>query len=325
MICLGIEGTAHTFAMGIIDDKGKILADVRSIYKPKKGGINPWEAAEHHKKLAEELIKKGLKQSKLEIKDIDIIAFSQGPGLPPCLRVAKDTAKELSMKNKKPLIGINHCTAHIEVGKLMTKARDPIILYVSGGNSQVIGYSSGKYRIFGETLDIAIGNAIDKFARAINLNHPGGPKIEKLAKNGKYTELPYIVKGMDFSFSGLVTDLTRRYKSKEYKVEDLCFSFQETAFSMLTEVVERALAHTEKSEVLLTGGVAANKRLTEMLNIMCKERNAKFYVVPMEWTGDQGLMIAWNGILAYKKGQKLKDFDIKPKWRTDEVRVDWLK
>lgn len=321
MICLGIEGTAHTFSIGIINDKGNILADVSSIYKPKKGGINPWEAAEHHKKVAEKTIEKALKEAKVEI---DVIAFSQGPGLPPCLRVAKDTAKALSRKLKKPIIGINHCIAHIEIGKLMTKARDPIILYVSGGNSQVIGYSSGKYRIFGETLDIAIGNAIDKFSRSLNLDHPGGPKIEKLAREGNYIELPYIVKGMDFSFSGLVTDLIRRYNSKKYKTEDLCFSFQETAFSMLTEVTERALAHTEKNEVLLTGGVAANERLKEMLDIMCKERNAKFYVVPKEWSGDQGIMIAWNGILSHKRGQKLKDSDIKQKWRTDEVKINWL-
>lgn len=321
MICLGIEGTAHTFSIGIIDDKGKILADFSSIYQPKKGGINPWEAAEHHKKIAEKIIEKALKEAKVEI---DVIAFSQGPGLPPCLRVARDTAKELSVKHKKPLIGINHCIAHIEIGKLMTKSKDPIVLYVSGGNSQVIGYASEKYRIFGETLDIAIGNAIDKFSRSLNLEHPGGPKIEKLARDGNYIELPYIVKGMDFSFSGLVTDLIRRYNSKKYKIEDLCFSFQETAFSMLTEVTERALAHTEKNEVLLTGGVAANERLKEMLDIMCKERNAKFYVVPKEWAGDQGIMIAWNGILSYKKGQKLKDSDIKQKWRTDEVKVNWL-
>lgn len=320
MICLGIESTAHTFGVGIVNDKGEILANAALTYKPKTGGIEPFEAAKFMKENAQKVLDDALATAKISLADVDIIAFSQGPGLPPCLRVGKDFALEL----KKPLIGVNHCVSHVEIGKLTTKAKDPITLYVSGGNSQVLGFAAGKYRVFGETLDIAIGNAIDKFAREAGLGFPGGPKVEELAKKGKYIELPYVVKGMDFSFSGLVTAATKA--SKNEKIEDVCFSLQETAFAMLTEVVERALAHTGKNEVLLTGGVAANKRLQEMLKIMCEERGAKFFVVPHEFSGDNGAMISWTGILQWRNTKReIGDTDIRPRWRTDEVDVVWLK
>ena len=130
---------------------------------------------------------------------------------------------------------------------------DPIVLYASGANTQVIGYLNGRYRIFGETLDIGLGNALDKFARSRDLPHPGGPAIEEMARKGSYIELPYTVKGMDLAFSGLVS------AAKEIRapIEDVCFSLQETAFAMCVEVSERALAHAEKEEILLVGGVGA--------------------------------------------------------------------
>ena len=125
--------------------------------------------------------------------------------------------------------------------------RIPITLYVSGGNTQIIAYESGKYRIFGETLDIAMGNCLDEFSRTVGLGHPGGPMIEKMAKNAeKYLKLPYTVKGMDLSFSGLLTSAIRKYQSGE-SIEDVCYSLQETAFSMLVEVTERAISHTHKN------------------------------------------------------------------------------
>jgi N6-L-threonylcarbamoyladenine synthase/protein kinase Bud32 len=232
----------------------------------------------------------------------------------------------LSKRIKKPLIGVNHCVAHIEVGRLTTKLNDPVTLYVSGANTQVIAFVSGKYRIFGETQDIGIGNALDKFGREANLEFPYGPKIEKLAKGGNWIQLPYVVKGMDLSFSGIITEATKKLKQGN-AMEDVCFSLQETTFAMLTEVVERAMAHTGKNEALLTGGVAANGRLQEMLGTMCRERGGKFAVVPMEYSGDNGAMIAWMGMLGCKSGQKPLDPDkaeILPRWRTDEVEVKWI-
>jgi glycoprotease/Kae1 family metallohydrolase len=288
-------------------------------------GIIPQEAAKHHENVKEKVLIKALQSSNLEFENIDVIAYSAGPGLPPTLIVTANFAIKLAKKYEKNLIPVNHCCAHLEIGKLMTKAKDPIFVYLSGGNTQIIAFVEGRYRILGETEDIPIGNCLDVVAREMNLLMPGGPEIEKIAKNGKYVELPYVVKGMDVSYSGIQTAAINLLKKGVAK-EDIAYSLQETCFAMLTEVTERALAHTGKKEVLLVGGVAANKRLQEMMKIMCEERGAKMYVVPEKYSGDNGVMIAWTGLLAYKSGwkQSFKD-KILPKWRIDEVEITWIK
>jgi len=279
ILCLGIESTAHEFSLGIVSSDGKILANVGRTYVPEKGGIHPRESAQFFTAVAGEVLDGVLKKSKVKSSDIDAIAFSQGPGLGPCLRTGATVARALATYLGVPLVGVNHCVAHIEIGKLLTGVKDPLTLYVSGGNTIVAAYEAGRYRVFGETLDIAVGNCLDVFAREAGLSHPGGPAIEKLAAKGKnFIQLPYVVKGMDLSFSGLLTAATRKF-NEGCKIEDVCFSLQEVAFSMLAEVTERALAHTEKPEVLLTGGVAANKRLESMINSIAEEHEARFYVV----------------------------------------------
>ena len=325
MISLGIESTAHTFGCGLIDDKGRIYANVTDAYKTEKGGIHPSEAKLHHENAKDKVVEDALKNASLKLEDIDLISFSQGPGLAPCLLVGMKKAKELAKKINVPLVGVNHCIAHLEIGKLLTKSKDPVLLYPSGANTQVIAYDGGKYRVFGETLDQGVGNFIDSFARHIGLGFPGGPKIEKLALNGKnYVELPYVVKGMDVSFSGILTNLKHKYDSKKYAMEDLAFSLQETVFAMLVEVSERAMAHCNKNELVLGGGVACNKRLQQMCRIMCEERNEKFFVQPNEVLVDNGLMIGWLGILQQKEATKDYDkIDIKPYERTDDVVVKW--
>ena len=325
MISLGIESTAHTFAVGIVDDRGRILADVRDTYKPVAGkGFVPRELEEHHLHVAKNILSRVLK--KFSWKDIDLISFSQGMGIPNALKVGAAVARYLTLRWKKPLIGVNHGVAHIEIGRLLTKVKDPIVVYLSGGNTQIITYLNGRYRILGETEDIPIGNAFDSLARYFGLKMPGGPGIEHLAKKGrKFISLPYIVKGMDVSFSGILTECIKLSKIGE-KREDISFSFQEICFSMLTEATERALAHTEKNEVLLVGGVAANKRLQKMMKIMCKDRGAKMYVVPQKYSGDNGVMIAWTGLLAYNFGvrTRIEKSNIRQKWRVDEVDIKWL-
>ena len=322
MICLGIESTAHTFGVGIIDDKGKILANVKDSYTTDKGGIHPTEAKEHHIRVADIVIKNAFDTAKLTEKDINLISFSQGPGLPPCLVVGFEKAKELSKKLAIPLIGVNHCICHLEIGRLLTAAKDPVLLYVSGANTQIIAYEGNKYRIFGETLDQGVGNFLDSFARYIGIGFPGGPKIGELAKKGtNFIELPYVVKGMDISVSGILTNLKQKYDSKKYRVEDLAYSAQETVFAMLVEVAERAMAHCEKKELLLGGGVACSTRLQEMCKKMCEERNAQCFIPPNSVMVDNGLMIAWEGILEHTTAEKVTD--IKPNWRTDQVNVNW--
>jgi N6-L-threonylcarbamoyladenine synthase len=325
MICLGIESTAHTFGIGIVNDN-KVLANARDIYVPRSGGIHPIEAKNHHVSVSEAVLEKALSDANISLKDVEVFSYSAGPGLPPCLLAGAEFVKKIA--GKKPIIATNHCIAHIEIGKLLCEANDPITLYVSGGNTQVIGYAENKYRIFGETQDIGIGNAIDKFIREVNGVFPGGPVMQKMAQesNHKYIELPYVVKGMDLSFSGIVTSAIQKYNKNKDELNNLCYSFQETCYAMLTEVTERALAHTGKKEVLLTGGVAASQRLQEMLRIMCNERDAVLYVCPREFAGDNGAMIAYTGLLAYKnKKRAVKTVDFRQRWRTDEVDVTWMK
>ncbi len=329
-IALGIESTAHTWGVGLVDFTGKVLSLVNNVYVPEKGGLHPALVREQHLNNFMKVINDALTQAKCSIKDINLIAFSQSPGLGPVLKIGALVARMLSQLLKIPIVGVNHCIAHIEIGRLLCNIDDPLSLYVSGGNSIVSAYESGRYQIFGETLDISIGNLLDSFAREAEISHPGGPKIEKLAKKSKkYLPLPYIVKGMDLSFSGLFTAAKRLLESdkyeKEYNLCDIAFSLQETAFAMLTEVTERALAHTEKTEVLLTGGVAANKRLQEMINSISDEHDAKFEVVPLKYAGDNGAMIAWTGILRYKsKGEfNLKETIINPKERMDNISIPW--
>jgi N6-L-threonylcarbamoyladenine synthase/protein kinase Bud32 len=325
MLCLGIEGTAHTAGVGIVNSKGKVLANSWQTYVPTKGGIHPREAARFHADHVREVLDDALKNAGTKIQDIDLVAFSQGPGLGPVLRTAATAARALSAWLGVPIIGVNHCIAHIEIGRLTAGAKDPVTLYVSGGNTQVIAFDAGRYRVFGETLDIPMGNCLDVFAREVGIPHPGGPKVEQLAREGKkYIELPYVVKGMDLSFTGLMSEAVRK-RAAGADLKNLCYSLQETAFASLVEVTERAVAHTEKKEVMLTGGVAANRRLQEMLELMAAEHRAKFFVPPKELCGDQGAMIAWTGLLMYKHGvrQRFDQTQVQQRARTDEVDVVW--
>ncbi|MBN2067677.1 MAG: bifunctional N(6)-L-threonylcarbamoyladenine synthase/serine/threonine protein kinase [Candidatus Diapherotrites archaeon] len=328
MICLGIESTAHTFGCGIVSDKGgkcSILANEKDSVTTEEGGLIPRELAKHHFEKAKEVIESGLKKANLKMKDIDLVAFSQGPGIGQALRVGAIAARTLALANEKPLLGVNHCVAHVEIGKAMTGAKDPIVVYVSGANTQIIGYEEGKYRVFGETLDIGLGNLLDSFGRKMGLGFPAGPALDKMYfEKKKYVELPYTVKGMDLAFSGLGTAAGQKI-GKERK-EDLAYGLLHNAFAMLAEVSERALAHTEKEELLLTGGVAASKALREMLEKMCNARNAKFFVPPFSVCVDQAAMIAWLGLVEFRAGNrmKVKESGIDPRQRTDAIRVNWL-
>ena len=350
MIVLGVETTAHTFGIGIINVVGrrvgrkaeilaKILANVKDSYTTRKGGIIPVEAANHHDKVKNKVFEEALSKASIKEEDIDVIAFSQGPGLGPCLRTGARFAAELSLKLKKPIVGVNHCIAHLEVGSLISKVKDPVLLYVSGANTQVIAYESGKYRVFGETLDMGVGNFLDAFARELGIGFPGGPKIQELATKGKkFIELPYVVKGMDISVSGLLTNLknkVKKIKSGElnYSINDLCFSVQETVFSMLLEVTERAIYHCNKKEVLLGGGVGCNTRLQEMLVKMASQNKIKVFIPPNSLLTDNGIMIAWLGYKMFSSNPKkykviktekeVLDIEVRPYERTDNVIVDW--
>jgi len=322
MISLGIESTAHTLGIGIVNEK-EVLANESSVYSGE--GIHPRKAADHHACVLKGVLESALRKSGVSLEDLDLISFSQGPGIGPCLRIGATAARTLSLRLEIPIIGVNHCVSHIEIGKFTTEARDPVTLYVSGGNTQIIAYTAKRYRVFGETLDIGIGNMQDTFGRALGLKFPCGKEMDNLISKGKkYLHIPYTIKGMDFSFSGMLTEALK-YLGKEKK-EDIAFSLMETAFSTVVEASERALAHTGKRELLLTGGMAASPRLREMCEIMCKERGDRFYVPPFDLCRDNGAMIAYQGMIEYKSGKRMRieDTAVKQKWRTDEVDVTWL-
>ena len=325
MICLGIESTAHTFSCAVIEKKqktGKILSDVRKIYKPPEGeGIHPREASRHHIENSSSVLKQSLDEAKIKINDLDMIAYAGGPGLGPCLRVGAVVARSLSSYYDIPIYPVNHAIGHIELGKLLTGAKNPLVLLVSGGHTMILAFSSGRWRVFGETLDITLGQLLDQFGRSLGFASPCGKKIEDLAnKSTNYIDLPYVVKGNDVSFSGL---LSAAKQSTSKGIEDACYSLQETAFAMIAEATERALAFTRKNEIMIVGGVAANKRLSSMLKDVCKRQKAKFFVVPLNYAGDCGSQIAWTGIResSVSSGAKIKDTFVKQSWRLDSVDV----
>lgn len=327
-LVLGIESTAHTFGVGVASEKGEILANVNSVYRPVAGGIKPSEAAEHHSKVAPEVLKKALEASGVSMESIDAIAVALGPGLGPCLRVGATLARYLASLLGKPLVPVNHAVAHIEIARLSTGLRDPVVVYVAGGNTIITTFVDGRYRIFGETLDIALGNLMDTFAREVGLGFPGVPRVEEMAARGRnLVPLPYSVKGQDVSYSGLLTAALRLYKEGRHDLEDICYSLVETAYSMLVEVAERALAHTGKNEVVLTGGVARSPLLANKLAKMAEARGARFASVAPELAGDNGAMIAYTGALAYTAGVTIpiEESHVRPLWRLDEVEVLWRK
>lgn len=323
MKVLGIESTAHTFGVGVVDED-EVLCSVKSMFEPDEGGIHPRKAAEHHYQHALEKLNEA-KQKSVDFDELDAIAFSQGPGIPQCLDVGAVVARSLAEKHDIPLLGVNHCLSHISIGTRTTEAEDPTTLYVSGGNSQIIEFRSGRYRVIGETQDIALGNALDKLARDLGYPHPGGPEIENQAeKTEEIIELSYPIKGMDFSFSGLVTETQRKIDEVDEPV--LCNSFQEHSYAAVVEALERAMSQSGSEEALLTGGVAMNSRLREMVEEMCEQRGAEAYFPPTEYCMDNGAMIAHQGLKQLKngdKGIKLENSKVKPEWRPDQVNTKW--
>lgn len=364
LIALGIEGSANKIGIGIVTETGEILSNPRKTFiTPPGTGFLPSETAEHHRKHILTILKTALTEAKVTLKQINLICYTKGPGMGPPLSVGALVARTLSLLYKIPLIGVNHCVGHIEMGRLVTEITHPAILYVSGGNTQVIAYNNKRYRIFGETIDIAIGNCLDRFARILGLSNDPSPgyNIEQLAKKGKvFIEVPYVVKGMDLSFSGILNyfediisafphlceanteeeenktdeeiDIRKRKINKktcnnkikglpkELTKEDLCFTLQETLFAMLTEVTERAMAHCDSSEVIIVGGVGCNIRLQEMIGQMAEERGGKVGSMDDRYCVDNGAMIGYAGLLEFK--EKGKGIDLKDSTFTQRFRTD---
>ncbi|MCL5067311.1 MAG: tRNA (adenosine(37)-N6)-threonylcarbamoyltransferase complex transferase subunit TsaD [Thaumarchaeota archaeon] len=329
MICLGIESTAHTFGAGVAEGgknaKFRILSDEKAVYKPPEGsGIHPREASRHHSAMCSLVVARSLKSARISPKEIDFIAYSAGPGLGPCLRVGAVVARSLASYFHKPLVPANHAIGHIELGRQLMGLNDPLVLLISGGHTAITGRINEGWKIFGETLDLTLGQLLDQLGRSFGLSSPAGPKIEALAgeiKDGaNLPTLPYSIKGNDVSYSGLLSAAKELCAQGDSK-ESVSFGVQEVAFSMLVEATERALAFTDRPELLVTGGVAANRRLASMLQSMCNDRGVKLGVIPQQFAGDCGSQIAAAGMMFHENGQIVapEAAFTRQSWRIDRV------
>ncbi|MDF9744513.1 bifunctional N(6)-L-threonylcarbamoyladenine synthase/serine/threonine protein kinase [Natrinema salsiterrestre] len=346
---LGIEGTAWAASAAVFDAERDDVFIESDAYQPESGGIHPREAAEHMHDAIPRVVERALEYAR-ETHDgpatdppIDAVAFSRGPGLGPCLRVVGTAARALSQALGVPLVGVNHMVAHLEIGRHTSGFDSPVCLNASGANAHLLAYRNGRYRVLGETMDTGVGNAIDKFTRHVGWSHPGGPKVEAAAEDGEYVDLPYVVKGMDFSFSGIMSAAKQAYdgvsasnasggssderseSDGSVPIEDICYSLQENVFGMLTEVSERALSLTGSDELVLGGGVGQNARLREMLAEMCAQRGAEFHAPEPRFLRDNAGMIAVLGAKMYAAGDTLEieESRVDPDFRPDQVPVTW--
>ncbi|KAJ4145772.1 hypothetical protein LMH87_004608 [Akanthomyces muscarius] len=338
-IALGCEGSANKLGIGIIQHtptKTTILSNLRDTFNSPPGtGFLPKDTAAHHRREFVALARRALAEAGVSDprRQLACICFTQGPGMGAPLTSVAVGARALSLLWGVPLVGVNHCVGHIEMGRTITGADNPVVLYVSGGNSQVIAYAEQRYRIFGETLDIAVGNCLDRFARTLEISNDPAPgyNIEQMAKRGtRLLDLPYTVKGMDCSFSGILASvdaLAAQVKAgtADFSAEDLCFSLQETVYAMLVEITERAMAHVGSRQVLVVGGVGCNERLQAMMGQMAAERGGSVFATDERFCIDNGIMIAHAGLLAYRTGctTPLAESQCTQRFRTDEVFVKW--
>ncbi|KAI3323157.1 glycoprotease [Xylariaceae sp. AK1471] len=355
LIALGCEGSANKLGIGIIahdltTGKSSILANIRHTFSSPPGtGFLPKDTAKHHRSFFVQIARSAMRAAGVSPAQLSCICYTKGPGMGAPLQSVAIAVRTLSLLWDKPLVGVNHCVGHIEMGREITGANNPVVLYVSGGNTQVIAYAEQRYRIFGETLDIAVGNCLDRFARTLAISNDPAPgyNIEQLAKqaSGKILlDLPYAVKGMDCSFSGILAaaDILaaqmREQDAREARGEppvvnrevrltpaELCYSLQETVYAMLVEITERAMAHVGSAQVLIVGGVGCNERLQAMMGYMAAERGGSVYATDERFCIDNGIMIAHAGLLAFETGFRtpLAESTCTQRFRTDEVLVKW--
>ncbi len=337
---LGIETSCDETAASVVrqdrDGNIKILSNVVSSQVDehlKFGGVVPENAARSHAEKIDIIIKKAMEDSKCEFTELDGVAATAGPGLLVCLMVGLSAGKSIAGILKKPFLAINHLEGHALTPRIFNKVEFPyLLLLVSGGHTQfLIVDGIGKYKRIGTTIDDALGETFDKTAKMIGLEFPGGPKIEKLAKNGNQNAyvLPRPIlnhPGCNLSFAGLKTailQLLSKIKSEKDK-ENLAASFQKTINEILNVKCKSAMnefssTHKKSKKVfVISGGVAANKSIRKNLDQLSKEMGFENFFPPIELCSDNAAMIAWAGIERFKKGIK-DNLDVlaKPRWPLD--------
>ena len=326
MAVLGIESSAHTFGVGL-SENGRIIANAKEMYRISDKGMVPSKVAEHHFRNAKRVIEAAIAEAGVGISSIEAVGYTRGPGIGTCLRVGELAALAFARRHNLPIYPVNHAIAHIQITTHLSGMDNPLAVYVSGGNSQIVKIvekPKRRYHVYGETLDIGVGNMLDAFARAAGLKPAWGSTVANVALGGSYFQMPYTVKGMDFTFTGLLTNAEKSLGL--HKAKDVAFSLQETAFSMIAEAAERALLLTHSKGVILCGGVAQSSRLQGILKAMAKSHRCSFFVAPNEFNADNGAMIAYVAEGMHKSGkcEGAYPLGIDQKYRADKVDLLWL-
>ncbi|MBR3249872.1 MAG: tRNA (adenosine(37)-N6)-threonylcarbamoyltransferase complex transferase subunit TsaD [Clostridia bacterium] len=314
ILTLGIESSCDETSVAVVKNGREILSNVidsQIKIHEKYGGVVPEIASRNHIEAISRVTKKALEDARINFNDIDAITPTYGPGLVGALLVGLSYAKALSFAINKPLVGVNHIQGHIAANYITYKELEPpfLCLLISGGNTQLIHVKDyTEFEILGKTRDDAIGEAFDKVARVVGLGYPGGPKVDKLAKEGQANiELPKThIDNLDFSFSGIKTAVINLNHNKpDINKADLCASFQKTVTEMLIENTKMALKQTGLKTLAIGGGVSANSYIrNEFLKL--EQENIKVYMPDMKLCTDNAAMIASAGYYNFVQGKRDK-------------------
>lgn len=335
---LGIETSCDETSVAIVTENKEILVNLIhsqiEIHKP-YGGVVPEIASRAHSELLPPMIKKALKDSNIDLNDIDAIAVTSGPGLIGGLITGIMTAKGMAHVTNKPLIGINHLEGHALTPRLTENLSFPyLLLLISGGHSQILIVKDvSSYELLGQSQDDALGEAFDKLAKMMQLDYPGGPIIEQIAKNGNENKfkIPKAMvgrKGCDFSFSGIKTFLRNLITENEINDSfkaDLAASFQKTVCEIIKDRLKNAIylyeqQYPNEKKLVISGGVAANNYIKSNLTNFVQDLGYELFYPPIKLCTDNAAMIAWAGIERFKKGfiDNLS-LEPKPRWPLEEL------
>lgn len=317
-IILGIETSCDETAVAVVKNGTEILSNtVASQIESHKrfGGVVPEIASRHHVEQMTMVLEESVQEAQVDWDDIDAIAVTEGPGLVGALLVGVNTAKALAFAKRKPLVGVHHIAGHIYANRFQQEFTFPLLaLIVSGGHTElVLMKEHGVFEVIGETRDDAAGEAYDKVARMLQLPYPGGPQIDKLAKEGEVTiDFPraWLEEGSyDFSFSGLKSAVINKIhnstqRGEDLKKEDIAASFQASVVEVLTEKTYRAAKQYQVKQVIVAGGVAANSGLRASLTLRFQESNIPLLIPPLRLCTDNAAMIAAAGTIAFEKGKR---------------------
>jgi N6-L-threonylcarbamoyladenine synthase len=312
IICLAIESSCDETAAAIVKNGREVLSNVIfsqiDIHK-KFGGVVPEIASRHHTENINVVIEQALYNAGLDFSSIDIIGATSGPGLIGALLVGFSAAKGIAYALKRPFIAVNHIKGHIFANFIQNKTLEPpfICMVVSGGHTHLISVENyNEFKILGRTMDDAIGEAFDKVSRALKLGYPGGPIIDNIAKKGiDNCNFPRpLFDNLDFSFSGIKTAVINYIdKNKDYKVEDVCRSFEEAVTDVVVQNSKKAIMLTGTDKIALAGGVAANSMLREKMLKMCEENKINFYRPDIALCTDNAAMIGCAAYYDYISGK----------------------